>query len=87
MLMPTGANSPGLVASALNGANTASPRYFNSDGIHWVFRWVGKRREMVGNNTTILFIPCLCSEWAFIRPHVYTQAFVLVLIIKQSSQL
>lgn len=41
----------------------------------------------MGKNRTILFTPCLCSEWAFIRPHVYTQAFVLVLIIKQSLQL
>lgn len=41
----------------------------------------------MGKNRKILFIPCLYSEWAFIRPHVYTQAFVLVLRIKQSSQL
>lgn len=52
-------------------ASSAHQRYFNSHGI----QWAGQRRMMMANNRTIPFIPCLCSEWAFVRPHVHTQAF------------
>lgn len=72
--------------SALNGSQTLPVK-----GISIVMAFSGsfsgKKRMMMGNNRTILFVPCLYSEWVFLRPCVYTQAFVVVLIIKQNSQL
>lgn len=74
------ATSPGQQCLPWRGGKHCHQRYFNSHGI----QWVGERRMMMANNRTIPFIPCLCSEWAFVRPHVHTQAFfVLVLIINR----